>query len=252
MSWASRRRFAYISIFIVVALLIIGWVGFKFFYEPPTCFDGKQNGDEAGIDCGGVCERVCSFEAIEVRVLWSRFFEVAPGVYNAVALLDNPNVGALARAVDYSLKLYDSAGVLVYERKGEIDIPPENRFAVFESNIVTGERIPRQSFFEFQEAPNWQRAEGNRLQLKADNILLTNEEDTPRVTAQLKNKSLEPVEDIEAIAILFNESTNAIAASRTVIDFLPGDGETELIFTWPRPFDTPVAQIEIFPQALSL
>lgn len=252
MSWASRRRSAYIGIFILVLLLIVLWAGFQFFYEAPTCFDGTQNGEEAGVDCGGTCERVCPFEAIEVRVLWSRFFEIAPGVYNAVALLDNPNVGALARDVDYSLKLYDNAGVLVYERKGEVDIPPENRFAVFESNIVTGERVPRQSFFEFQEVPDWQRADGDRLQLRAEDIVLTNEETAPRVTAQLRNESLEPAQGIEVIAILFGESTNAVAASRTVVDFLEGSEKTELIFTWPQPFDTRVAQIEILPQASSL
>lgn len=25
----------------------------------PTCFDGKQNGGETGIDCGGVCDSIC-------------------------------------------------------------------------------------------------------------------------------------------------------------------------------------------------
>ena len=82
-----------------MAILVVGFIAYRVLYEAPTCSDGVQNGDEEGVDCGGACDRVCSFQAVDPIVLWERFFEVGPGVYNTVALIENPNVNTIARDV---------------------------------------------------------------------------------------------------------------------------------------------------------
>lgn len=248
MTWASRRRATYLSVLLLIVVLIVGWVGFRVLYTPPTCFDGKQNGTEAGIDCGGTCERVCSFQAVDAKVLWSRFFEVAPGVYNAVTLIENPNLSAEAQAVPYSFKFYDGAGVLVYERKGSTAIPPVHQFAVFEAAIVTGERTPQRSFFEFTVTPTWERSLTPQPDLHVSAIQLIDSTTQPRLRARLHNRDLTPVENIEVIAILLSETGNAVGVSRTVVPRLSGEGTEELIFTWPRPFEDSVAKIELLPQ----
>lgn len=250
MSWASRRRGTYLSILIVVAIVVVGFISFQVFYETPTCSDGVQNGNEGGIDCGGACERVCSFQAVDPIVLWSRFFEVAPGIYNAVALIENPNINTIAKDVGYTFKLHDSAGILVYERKGETNILNTSQFVVFQSGIVTGERAPQRIFFEFIEVPEWNKTSAEGLNVRTKDINLTNEETEPRLTAQLLNESFDSISNVEVVAVLFGEDGNASASSRTTIDFLQGRAEENIIFTWPTPFSEPVARIELFPQLL--
>jgi len=90
-TWALKRQ-----IFIVIGLIIIIFIfGFLIIYpsfnKAPTCFDGKQNGNETGINCGGSCARACLSQVENVSVLWARAFQVIPGRYNAVAYIVNHN-----------------------------------------------------------------------------------------------------------------------------------------------------------------
>ena len=69
MSWASNRRLAYISVVLFGVLAVVLFVGLVVFYEAPTCFDGKRNGTEEGVDCGGSCDLICSFSAADIEIL---------------------------------------------------------------------------------------------------------------------------------------------------------------------------------------
>ena len=53
--WAFWRRAQYIAGIVFVLLLIGTGIYFAYFYEAANCFDGTQNGDERGVDCGGSC-----------------------------------------------------------------------------------------------------------------------------------------------------------------------------------------------------
>ena len=90
------------------------------FYDKPTCFDGKQNQDESGVDCGGVCEKVCSFQAVKPNIIWSRSFKVSEGIYNAIAYIENPNIRAEAFAVPYVFKIFDERNILISEKKARM------------------------------------------------------------------------------------------------------------------------------------
>ena len=124
MSWAGRRRILYGSGVVLFFILVIGIPTFLFMYEKPTCFDGVQNQDELGVDIGGPCALLHSSQVQNIAILWSRSFEVVPGLYNAVAQIDNPNFSAGAIDVPYSIKLFDSNSILISERKGRTYISP--------------------------------------------------------------------------------------------------------------------------------
>ena len=85
----------------------------------------------------------------------------------------------------YVFKLFDAQGVLVYERKGETDIPNTIKLALFESSLITGERKPQRAFFEFSKTPQWRRAEDATLDVSVRDTRLTKEETEPRLTARL-------------------------------------------------------------------
>ena len=247
MGWASRRRNKYLGGIAIVVLIIFVWIGISVIYEAPTCFDSERNGNEEGIDCGGSCELVCGFQAVDPIVLWSRFFEVSPGVYNAVALIENPNTNKQAGPTPYTLKIRDAENVLVYERKGSTEIPPERILAIFETGIFSGERVPVRSTFTIDRKPVWEKVSVERPRIEVSDSVLSGEDALPRLDAVVSNKSLIEASDIVLVAILSGTDGNAVAVSRTVVSFLrPGEEDT-IVFTWRAPFSTSITSIDVIP-----
>ena len=138
MSWALRRQLFYIGILIVFFSAFGFLVVSPRLSEVPSCTDKKQNGDEAGVDCGGSCSLACNFEVDEISVLWSRVFQVVPGRYNAVAYLENHNQKSAISKIKYRFRFSDKDNVYIGKREGETFIPPEGKFAVFEVGIGVG------------------------------------------------------------------------------------------------------------------
>lgn len=246
MSWASKRRSIYISGVIITAIVIMAPIVFSIFNKEPTCFDGKQNGDERGIDCGGSCEILCSLEASDPAIIWSRSFKVSEGIYNAVAYIKNPNFNVGILKIPYTFKLFDNKNLLIAERKGSTFIPPNTVVPIFENTIYTGERIPIKTFFEFNSKFIWSRIDeykGNDL--KVSEIKLSNVETSPRVDAVLSNTSIIDIKDIEAVVIVFDHNDNAIAVSSTFIEKLPNRSSRDIVFTWPDKFSSKTTRVEI-------
>ncbi len=247
MTWASQKQLRYLLGFVALIILFVGVPAFFYFYDPPTCTDGIQNGAEEGIDCGGGCPIICSFRAADPIVHWSRLFEVAPGLYTVVALVENPNLSFETDDVPFTFKLRDSNNILVYERKGTAYLPARSIVPVFETGIRTGERAPARVDFEFLRAPVWAESAEWESGVSVTSRVLENEVDAPRLTATIRNDTLSMITELPVVAVLFDAEGNALQASRTVIDSIPESSEKTIVFTWPKPFAAPVARIEISP-----
>ncbi|MFC1801871.1 hypothetical protein ACFLY7_00305 [Patescibacteria group bacterium] len=245
MNWATRRRLIYLSILTLVLLVILSIPMLFYFYEAPNCTDGKQNQDEQGIDCGDVCKNLCSSQVTDLNIFWSRVLKVSDGIYNAVALVENPNLNASALNVPYVFKLYDDRNILVYEREGKVSVPAHKTFPVFESSIITSERIPVRAFFEFIENPNWFVSEEKNLNLNIKNKILSGEDTKPRLEVTLENQSSSAINNLDITAIVFDINDNAIASSKTFVQLIKKNSEYPLVFTWQESFTESVAKTEI-------
>lgn len=249
MSWASRRRTLYGGGVALFVLLVLGVPAFLWWYEAPTCFDGVRNQGETSADRGGPCALLDETQVQNARILWARSFEVIPGVYNAVAEVENPNFDAGISETPYSFKLFDAQNILIAERRGTAYLSPNTIIPVFEGGIDTGARVPTRTFFEFLEAPQWERVEDPISGLSVGTRELTGEDSAPRLSATIENDSFEDISDIEVVAVLFNAQDIAIAASRTAIQRLPQQSSQTVVFTWPKAFNDPVARIQVTPQS---
>lgn len=236
MSWARRRQAAYLGSTMVALLVVLGVPLFLYVYDAPSCFDGKQNGGELGVDCGGSCERLCSFQVSEPVVRWSRAFEVTPSNYSAVAYVENPNPKAAVESVPYTFQLFDEDGLLIAELNDITTLLPNRITPVFISGIDTGNRIPTQTFFTFAGEFEWMRAEDLGGGLVVTERVLSRPESAPRLDATLENIATSEFRDIEVVATIFGTDGNAVAASKTFIEFLPKQSSEHLVFTWPQPF----------------
>jgi hypothetical protein len=211
-------------------------------YTAPTCFDGVKNQGEAGVDCGGPCDRVCDFQASQPIVLWQRLSEVNRGVYAAVAYIENPNFGIWSPNVEYVFRFYNNEIVEpILEYRNNTYIPPESRFPIYAGTFRfdEGSPMPDRVFFDIERSSlEWWRMERKNPEVSIENKVLVHSEVLPRLQATLRNNSINNYRNVEAISLITDQEGNAVAFSRTFIDHLARGSTAELVYTWPNPFDS--------------
>jgi len=248
MSWASRRRFTYLTGVILFFVIVIGGpIAYWYFTIPPTCSDGIQNQGETAVDEGGPCLALDPRTLSPHAVLWARSFKVRDGTYTAVAAIQNPNQDAGVADVSYRFSLYDSDNVLVAEREGDMFIMPGAVTPVLEARIDTGNRIVAHTYFQFTNPLAWERMHNTASVLGVSGKQLTNTDSVPRLTAIAENSAVTDVLSPVFIAVVYDGAGNAFAASETQLDRLNAGASANLIFTWPAPFATGAARIDIMP-----
>lgn len=251
LSWGAKRQVFYLSIIIgaiLIALTILIW---PYFNREPTCFDGKQNGDESGIDCGGSCQKVCTQEALGLVTLWSRAFEVTPGKYNLMAYIENQNRESGVPLITYEFRVYDDKNIFINRTQGSTFITSNDRTAIFAAGVDTGNRKIGRVAFEFTSFPTWikvNRAQRNALAVSAEDKTLIDPLTRPKLEAEIVNKTLNELKDLDVYAILYDDEDNVMTVSKTLIDVLPKNGKAPVVFTWPHPLVKQPTRIDIFPQ----
>lgn len=240
MQWATKQQLFYALIVLGVLIVAVVVLWFAFFYRTPTCTDRKMNQDEEGIDCGGICKKVC--EAPAVSALWSRSVKVADGVYHAVAMVRNPATDAGTNSLPYTFFLYDEDNILVAQRSGSMILEPGETVPLLETNIVTRERAPAKTFVEFGQAV-WRQ--GNRT---TSPVVIDSEAfdvENRRLTARISNTTPNAVPKIILTALVYGKDEVVIAASQTILSEIPPRGETQAVFTWQESFPEDVVRTVI-------
>jgi len=249
-TWALRRQVLYVSVISICVIAAASIGGYELFHHVPNCFDGVQNGDETGVDCGGSCLKICPAQAVDPIVLWERIFpaNTDQGFWAVVAEVENPNTAASVKNIGYTFKVYDDQGVPIGEKSGFASIPANSISPIYESYIPTGKHIPIRVTFQFTGLPEWQKIGSRVRNLSVSDQDIQNPTTTPRIVATLTNKGIQTEQDIEVVAIVYDAIGNAIASSRTVVDSLPKNASAPIAFTWRLPFVRPVSRVEIVPK----
>ncbi len=252
MDYSTRKKMGCIGLVVAIAAVILGYVTYKtFFNVAPTCFDGKQNQNERCIDGGGVCSRVCPMDAKTIVPRWYRIFPIANNVWSVLAYVENQNTTAGVQKINYEFRVYDDENILADEPiTGSTFVGPNERTAIFESPVKTGNRTPSAVFFKFTTAPEWITTDKKYTlpQLGSTNTVLTDIDKAPKLSVDIVNTTLFDYKNIEVIAILYGDDGNAVNASKTVIESIPQQSSETVYFTWPQKFDKAVTRIEIIPR----
>ncbi|MBI5457101.1 hypothetical protein HY971_00015 [Candidatus Kaiserbacteria bacterium] len=248
MSWASRRRTAYLTGVVLFFVVVIGGpVAYWYLSVPPTCNDGIRNQGETSIDKGGPC-LVLDVQALQPHAtLWARSFRVRDGSYNAVAYIQNPNKDAGVRAARYRFGLYDSKNILIAEKEGVMYIMPGAVTPVIEAKVDTGSRIVAHTYFEFTEPLVWERVKDNALAVTVNNKDISNITADPRLSATVKNNGVASLTDVSFVAVIFDPAGNAFAASATALQRIDAGASSQVTFTWPDPFTIQPGRIDVIP-----
>lgn len=220
----------------MVVTLILSAVFFGIFYKAPTCNDGKKNGNETGIDCGGSCQLICASDTLKPVVLWSKIFNVSGDVYTAVAYVENPNINSKNPKATYQFSVFDSNNRLITVRDGETSIPKNKKFAIFEFGLVLKNSKPKSAVFEFTSFSKWQKDTQKEPQISIKHGTLLSTTTAPHIEGAVWNDSLETVPSLELDVFVLDNNQNVIAASRTFVENLLKNSNQDFVFTWPRPF----------------
>lgn len=251
LSWSQKRKLRYIGIVSILPLFIIGIVVYRYATRPPTCFDGKQNGLEVGVDCGGSCQRVCASEVSSLVLKWSRAFYVDDDVYNLVAYIENQNTNVGIRQIPYEFRVLDASNNVIGEPYVNYAyVGPNESTAIFVPGFEVGDARPTQVLFRFLQNPIWEKT---GAQFAAPQLVVNYRdpydiESRPKLRAEIENITFDDFTDVPVVAIVYDTDGNAMAASQSFIDQI-NDGERRVLtFTWPRPFPREISRVEVTPR----
>lgn len=248
LSWRIKRKLSITTgIILVVGIPLVAFVVARL-NVAPTCFDGIQNQQEAGIDCGGPCDLSCAKGNVGLVVNWARSVLVSSGVYDVVAYIDNDLDGAAIKRIHYTFRVYGDDGKVIAEREGTTFVNPGESFVVYEPGIETGYKIPERTSFSFENDPTWTRTTENPPDIQVRERHLSNLNTKPELRAKLENNELISVKNIPVIAVVYDQKGNAIGVSGTFIEKFPRTSEKVIHFTWPEPFDGKASRVEIIPR----
>lgn len=246
-SWSQRRKATYASIVIAIAAVIIGIPAYLVLYTPPSCSDGKQNGTEQGVDCGGGCQRLCSSAFLPPATSWARYEQIAPGLYNVAAYIVNPNRTGEASRVPYHLALYDSNGLIITDKTGTITLPPGRNTLAFLPAVQVAKREPAKVLFEFTAAPDWHSRTDPLSDLTIKDKQYSDEDGGSSLVVTLGNTSNKALGPVAVYAALYDIDGNAIGFSKTSVDRIEAKSTAIAPFTWPTDRLGRVVSIEVLP-----
>ena len=244
-NWARRRKLIYAIIVLILLVLIIGVPSFLIFYKAPTCFDGKQNGGEKGVDCGGKCEKLCQTEFLSPSVSWTRMEKISNGIYNVAAYIVNPNNLGEAKDVPYKVTLFDNFGSKIVSKNGTVTIPAHRNTLAFSSLVDAGKITPVKALFEFTSAPLWSKANDKLASLTILGKDYTEQENSSALQVNLYNESLSDLKNISVYAILYDRLGNTIGFSKTIVDEIKAKSSAIAPFTWNINRKGQVVSIEV-------
>jgi len=242
LSWSGRRQLMYYAVGFVLLAVFVYVVWASFFNTPATCFDGKQNGAEMGVDCGGSCALICQDSAHPPVVSWARSFETGPGTYTAAAYIQNNNLGAGAKNVKYDIQLFDASNSLIKDLEGSLDLPPVSVVPIVVPNIGVGNAVVARTFLCFEYDPRCSPSPAappawKKVAAKSLPTLFVSQQnhnaDYSRVSATISNQTLFDAKNITVAAVLFDSQGVARAASKSLVQAVPAQSEQPVVFTWP-------------------
>lgn len=235
----------------MIVLGIFSFGSFFFYktviYQPPACTDGKENGGERGVDCGGSCIKICPIDAPLPTIFWTRILPSGTGVVDLAAFVENPQPYAGNAGVVYAFRVYDTTNRLIVERKGKTFVNPREQFAIVVPNVPIGTSTPRRIFLDF-EPDGWERVTlptDFRSRFSYEDQILTDLSTAPRLRATVKNESTVSARNIEVVALLYDAKETLVGSGITYIDQMARNAEVPVVFVWKKPFDAVPVKIEI-------
>ncbi len=232
--WSSKRRLiiiAIVAIFVAVSVLIAYFI----FRPARTCFDGKKNQNEHGVDCGGVCAIQCKNEKKELVTRWTKTFDMGNGIYDVAALVENPNQDAAVLSFNYTVELIDDSGRVILSNPLSTFANAGDHFLLFAGGLNTGGikaanvRLTISPDYIFTKA---QLKKEKDISVVSYNLIAP--DNKPRLVAEIQNQTTKTFSRLP-VSVVISDKNGAVAVSQTVVDELGPREKKTITYTWPQP-----------------
>ena len=245
----QRKRLIIISVYAIIFLLLVYGV-YSWTRPEQTCFDGIQNQNEQGVDCGGICGKKCEIVAEHELIVEGAGF-VESGLaekYDLFAVIDNPNQTLGSENFNYKFIVRDSQGLVIALKEGSGFILPGETKYIIENNIAM-QGLPDKVELKISNT-RWDEANENyeKPQLRVVNKQydeITNGVGFGEATGLLKNESSMDFNTISVKIILKDDQGKIIALNSTEMNtVLAGENRDFRVF-WPNRFTGNVSNMEV-------
>ncbi|MFA5777823.1 MAG: hypothetical protein WC906_05330 [Parcubacteria group bacterium] len=235
----SVKRFIIILIFLGI-LFLVGWLAYSKMKPAKTCDDGKQNQNETGIDCGGICQKQCEkkFDAKDLRIEESAFVPAGPGTYDVMARVSNPNNQLGSPSFSYEFSLKDAGGNVLAKKSGTSFILPVESKYIIETGIELKQNpqsvevsISNQKWEEFF---GYERPELNIYNKRYN--LISSGVGYSEAKGLLRNESSFDFDTIRINIVLRDENGKPVAFNKTEMKTVNVGAERDFRLLWPIDF----------------
>lgn len=238
----QTKRITIVFIYVFILTLFFVGVFFLFFYQKPSCVDGKLNQNETGIDCGGQCSLYCLADLASQPLVVSDVETLAYTTSSSDALgtVANKNPKAALKSANYTFTLYDQAGKILAEQKGTFSLLPlESRILtalgleVAQSAVVRTElTISNEewiAFTDFTEPPNI-RVVNQQFEL------LSGDASFAEVKGLVQNESPYDIRRLSLVVVFRDSKGTPLSINRTTMNTLGPGEERDFRLVWPQSF----------------
>lgn len=243
---------------IIGFLVFFGVIGFllytTFFKAAPTCFDGKQNQNETGLDCGGSCTKQCvvRVDAEDLIAEEAAFVSVGDGSYDVLARVHNPNDIAGASSFRYTVALEDASGQVLSKKSGTSFILPQEEKYLFEFHLVAPS-LPTRAVIEFSDIV-WERFEGYTEKPRISVVRqayarITSGPGYGAATGLVINESPYDFRSLSVKVVLRDAARKPIAINMTEMQTMKSKEQRDFRLVWPSVFPGEVSSYEMLVDA---
>ncbi|MFQ5752878.1 MAG: hypothetical protein ACE5HI_12855 [bacterium] len=223
MSRRTAKQLTYGVFYLAFWAVVISAVYFLFLRPEPSCFDGKHNQNEEGIDCGGPCAQSClpaGLEPLEVvgRILT---FRPSPDRLSILAQVSNPNFDQAAKSFTYDFLLYGAGDEVVQSFRGtSFAYAREAKYILLPNASLPARPFSRVGLElgDFEWVPGDEM--GRRPSISLSGIATEIEENSLRVEGRVLNADTVSFPKVTILAIFWGELGNIAGASETEINNL--------------------------------
>ena len=225
--------------FYLLILAAILYAAYLIWLKPaPSCFNGFKDAGEEGIDCGGICSRVCQpsgLSAVEIAAD-PKIFHPTQSSISVMAQIQNKNAAFAAQTLPYKFGFYDANDNLLYETpSGESFIYASEIKYVAEFNLQFA-GISKVAYAKLSIGePTWVSDSLFSIpNLKVQNSNVSSSDSGIQVTGNLLNNGGISIPRVTVFAIFYNNIGQPAGISKNEVDdVMPGERRPFLIFHPP-------------------
>ncbi|MEI9966622.1 MAG: FtsW/RodA/SpoVE family cell cycle protein [Candidatus Moraniibacteriota bacterium] len=244
--------------FIVFLLIaILGALGFgvywSFLHTAPTCMDGKQNGRETGVDCGGVCSNAC-MAPIAIQDLQITEVALMPGgtgKTDALGVIYNPNDTSGASRFSYTFEIKDASGQVVATQTGTNTILPQERKTLLAIGLMTPQASGLSGTLRVGN-PEWEQFSGYQSR---PNLNIYNRRYTElgpgsgpgfsEAVGLVSNESPYDFRVLTVVVVLRDTNGKPLAANSTQMNTVASGEQRDFRLVWPEAFPGAVTAVDM-------